>query len=122
MNINLQNQFYVVRHGKAQNNELGIISCKLETQKAHGLSQNGKEVVSQEAERYKDFDIIYASPFERTKETALIFAKASGCNVIKDKRLVEFDVGDLDTQPSQAFSSAMDAHKEVDFVFKIGIS
>lgn len=73
MKINLQNQFYVVRHGRAENNDLHIISCKLETQKSYGLSQNGRESVSEEAKKNKDFDVIYISPFRRTKETAQLF-------------------------------------------------
>ena len=122
MNIRLQNQFYVVRHGRAENNDLSIVSCKLETQKSYGLSQNGRDIVSEEAEKYKDFDIIYASPFRRTKETALLFATTSNCSTIEDERLKEFDTGDLDMEPSETFSSAMNKHKEIDYVFENGES
>jgi len=121
MNIDLQNQFYVVRHGRAENNDLKIVSCKMETQKPYGLTQEGKGVVSEEAKNYK-FDIIYTSPFTRTTETASIFAEEASCNVIPDERLAEFDTGDLDMEPSEKFSAAMDEHRETDYVFSGGES
>ncbi|MBU0578061.1 phosphoglycerate mutase family protein [Patescibacteria group bacterium] len=122
MNINLQNQFYVVRHGKAQNNELDIVSCKLKTQEEYGLTQEGKGVISNEAQQYKDFDIIFTSPFRRTQETASFFAKTSDCDVILDDRLVEFDVGDLDLKSFELYRDARRQHKENDYVYKNGES
>jgi len=122
MTIKTQNQFYVVRHGRAESNDLHIVSCKFETQKPYGLSRDGKNIVSEEAKKYKNFDIIYTSPFRRTKETAQIFADTSNCDIIEDDRLKEFDTGDLDMQSSETFSSAMSKHKEIDYVFQNGES
>lgn len=78
MNIQLQNDFYIVRHGKAKNNQLGIQSCKIDTQKEYGLTSEGKECVEKESQKYTDFDIIISSPFRRTQETAVFFAQTSG--------------------------------------------
>ena len=60
--MQVHNQFYVVRHGRAQNNEDGVVSCKLETQARYGLTLNGREMVAAEAQHHTDFDAIYASP------------------------------------------------------------
>lgn len=122
MNIDFQNQFYVVRHGRAENNDLQIISCKYETQEPYGLNQNGKETVLQEAKKNNDFTVIYTSPFRRAMETASFFSDAAQCDVIEDMRLKEFDTGTLDMQPMEAFSSAMKEHKEIDYVFENGES
>ena len=80
MNITLKNDFYIVRHGKAKNNMLGIESCKMETQIQYGLIPEGKKTVEQEAKRYCNFDLIFYSPFGRTQETAAYFVKTSKCD------------------------------------------
>lgn len=121
MSIKLQNQFYVVRHGKAKNNELGIESCKMDTQKAYGLLEEGKEVVAKAAQHYKDFDVIFSSPFRRTQETASYFAETSDCEVIIDKRLVDIDLGDLDQQTYE-ISNAATKGKDNDYVYPNGES
>ncbi len=122
MSINFKNSFYIVRHGKAKNNELGIESCKLETQKEFGLTSEGKKMISEEAQRYMDFDIIFSSPFRRTQETALIFADTSNCDVILDDRLVDMDLGDLDLKSYKISSSFTKQHPSNDFIYPNGES
>ncbi|MDA1292220.1 MAG: histidine phosphatase family protein [bacterium] len=121
MNSKLLNDFYVVRHGKAKNNDLGIESCKMDTQSKYGLLDEGKEVVAKEAQCYSDFDIIYSSPFRRTKETAAYFADTSKCEIIADERLVGIDLGDLDQQSYEVFNAAT-KDKDNDYVYPNGES
>ena len=122
MDIQFQNQFSIVRHGKAENNELQIESCKFETQKEYGLTKEGKEVVSKEVQDYNNFDFIYSSPFRRTQETASLFADTSNCEVILDDRLKEFDVGDFDLKSCDISSPFRKQHKDPDFVYPNGES
>ncbi len=122
MNIELQNSFYIIRHGKARNNELGIESCKMESQKAYGLTSEGKKVVSKESERYTDFDLIFSSPFKRTQETASFFAKTSDCDIILDKRLIDIDLGDLDLKPYEVSRAFTQQHPDNDYVYPNGES
>ncbi len=122
MSINLRNTYYVVRHGKAKNNELGIESCKIETQKEYGLIQEGKERVAREAQEYKNFDLIFSSPFRRTQETASLFAETSGCNIIVDDRLVDVDLGDLDLQSYEISSAFTKEHAGNDYEYPNGES
>ncbi|MFH1947457.1 MAG: histidine phosphatase family protein [Candidatus Magasanikbacteria bacterium] len=122
MNIELQNSFYIIRHGKAKNNELGIESCKMESQKAYSLTSEGKEVVSRESKKYTDFDIIFSSPFFRTQETAAFFAETSNCEVVLDERLVDIDLGDLDLKPYQASRAFTKEHPDNDYVYPNGES
>ncbi len=121
MKTDFRNHFYVVRHGRAKNNELGIESCKMDTQEAYGLLAEGKEIVEKEAQSYKDFDLIYSSPFRRTQETAAYFARTSQCDVILDNRLVDVDLGDLDQQPYE-ISNATTKGKDNDYVYPNGES
>jgi len=65
---------YFVRHGETQNNALGI------RQGAEGgLTERGREQALATAKRFPKYkgkpQIIIASPYERTKETAAIIAK-----------------------------------------------
>ncbi len=93
------NKIYLVRHGQSRNNVLEIESGKLETQKKYGLTDLGRAQVVSSAVKYKDFDMIYSSPFRRTLETAEIFAKYSECDVFENELLQEFDVGVYDEKP-----------------------
>jgi len=122
MNIELKNSFYIVRHGKAENNEIGIESCKMENQKSYGLTLKGKEVISKESQKYTDFDLIFSSPFRRTQETASYFAKTSSCDVILDKRLVDVDLGDLDLKPYEVSRAFTNQHPDNDYVYPNGES
>ena len=123
MNIELQNNFYIVRHGKAENNKLGIESHKIETQKAYGLTSEGKEVVSKESQKYNDFDLIYSSPFRRTQETASFFTKTSDCDLILDERLVDIDLGDdLDLKSYEISRAFVKEHPDNDYVYPNGES
>lgn len=122
MALNFQNDFYVVRHGKAKNNELGIESCKMETQEVYGLTSEGRESLAKEAEHRKDFDLIFSSPFRRTQETAAYFAETSQCKVILDDRLVDIDLGDLDLKQYELSDAVAEEHPEHDYVYPNGES
>ena len=112
MNINLRNDFYIVRHGKAKNNMLGIESCKMETQILYGLIPEGKKAVEEEAKRYTEFDLIFSSPFRRTQETAAYFEKTSRCEIFLDNRLVDIDLGDFDQSSYEASNEHLKKHPE----------
>jgi len=122
MNINLKNDFYIIRHGKAKNNMLGIESCKMETQILYGLIPEGKKAVQEEAKRYANFDLIFSSPFRRTQETAAYFVKTSQCELFLDNRLVDIDLGDFDQSSYEASNEYLKKHPEYDYVFPNGES
>ncbi|MCG4788374.1 histidine phosphatase family protein, partial [Roseburia faecis] len=48
----------------------------------------------------RDFDALYVSPLERTKQTAAILNEEAQLPVIEDKRLLEISYGDWDGQPN----------------------
>ena len=52
------------------------------------------EAVAERLQAVKTIDAIYASPLERTRETAAPIAKARGLRVVADKGLLECDFGE----------------------------
>ncbi len=87
-----RNNIFVMRHGEIESNKNNLISA--DVNKKEGLTEEGKKQVHKSAEALKDkkIDVVYISPFFRTKETAKIVAETLGLKpeqVIEDTRLVE---------------------------------
>ncbi|MFA6797573.1 MAG: class I tRNA ligase family protein [Candidatus Paceibacterota bacterium] len=99
---------YVVRHGEAESNTLGVLSSNPKTM--HHLTDSGKEqaIVAGEELKKDKIDIIYCSPFLRTKETAEIIADTIGYSkdkIVYDDRLHEIYVGVLDGKPDAEYQN-----------------
>jgi isoleucyl-tRNA synthetase len=91
------NRFRVMRHGEADSNCMNIIHSRNDTvQLRSRLTARGEEQVRASAEKLKaeGLDLIMASPFERTAETAKIVAEVTGAKIVFDDRLVELNHGD----------------------------
>ncbi|OGN27283.1 MAG: hypothetical protein A2941_00290 [Candidatus Yanofskybacteria bacterium RIFCSPLOWO2_01_FULL_49_17] len=98
LSVGPKNTYYVMRHGYTNRNEgsmtEAIVSTKLESDTYH-LTEDGKAGVQQALELLKleGIDVIYTSPFHRTKETAQIAARILHKEVITDNRLVDISEG-----------------------------
>jgi isoleucyl-tRNA synthetase len=92
------NRYFVMRHGRAQNNELNILNSD-PARELH-LTEDGKEAVKNSTQEFKEkIDLIFVSPFLRTKETAEIVRESLDLPkeaVIEDKRLSEMNFGEFD--------------------------
>ena len=92
------NKFLIVRHGESESNVNGILSSNPKT--VNHLTKDGKEQAVAAAKHLTDkIDIIYCSPFMRTKETAEIMAEHLGYpknKIIYDERLHEIFGGEFD--------------------------
>jgi len=91
-----QNRFFAIRHGRAEHNLEGILAAgEAEKKGSYRLTKDGTAQVEKSARALKKIgiDVIYASPFKRTQETAGIIAKVTGAKIINDKRLAEMDFG-----------------------------
>lgn len=93
------NTYFVMRHGGTEGNKKEIISYKDEASDA--LTQEGKEQVAKAAQELKDvsIDLIIASPFARTRETAEIVAREIGLHakdIVFDPRIKEINPGEYD--------------------------
>lgn len=86
------NTYTLVRHGQSQSNVLGTISSLKEN--GDHLTEQGKGEVEDavHAVKKRDIDLIIASPFVRTTETALIIKEKLGLSddqIVFDDRLGE---------------------------------
>ncbi len=84
-------KIYFVRHGETQWNK----ERRLQGQTNIPLNENGRQVAELSREGIKNihFDIAYASPLVRAKETAEILLKGRDIEIIEDNRLKEIAFG-----------------------------
>lgn len=90
------NSYIIMRHGQATSNVDGWLAGGTETGKfVSKLTKTGMEQVRMAGEKIKKegIDIIYASPYRRTRETADSISKITGARVVFDKRLSEINFG-----------------------------
>ena len=90
------NKYFVMRHGEADHNLLGMASSD-PNEPVH-LTEKGKEQVKSKLDELKKqgVEIIVTSPFVRTRETAQIIKESlniSDSNYFIDERLREIDIG-----------------------------
>ncbi|PIT92848.1 MAG: isoleucine--tRNA ligase [Candidatus Harrisonbacteria bacterium CG10_big_fil_rev_8_21_14_0_10_42_17] len=109
------NTFFIARHGEATSNVQGILAGGKETKKtAAVLTERGREQALHSAEHLKKehIDLIITSPFQRTRETAEIYAKATGAHVLVDERFHETDGGVLNGRPLEEYFSFASEEKK----------
>jgi probable phosphomutase (TIGR03848 family) len=84
--------FYLIRHGHNQYVEKGKLAGRLP---AVHLSERGRAQAERLAALFADIKLnaIYASPLDRTMETAEPIAMATGLKVIPNEGLLEMDYG-----------------------------
>lgn len=92
------NRYILVRHGEAENNVKNIIDHVFEKSRSN-LTLKGRTHIEKLAKKLskRKVDVIFASDFPRTKQTAEILSSALGIKkVILDRRLREADLGILE--------------------------
>ena len=96
------NTLYLVRHGEAQSNAQGVINADL-ANNHYALTDKGVADITKLGAQLatQHIDLIVASPFLRTQQTAEIIARATGATVVTDDRLKEFDMGSFEGQKAR---------------------
>jgi isoleucyl-tRNA synthetase len=94
-----KNTYHVMRHGEAEDNVKNILNSDVKVE--NHLTQHGKDRATESAEKLKKsgIDLIIASPFIRTQETAKIVKDVLGLKdeqLITDNRIREIDFGSWD--------------------------
>ncbi len=107
------NTYFVMRHGESEKNLKNIVSSD---PLSNNLTERGKAEVRQAAHTlsHTGIDIIYVSPFMRTKETAEVVASILGIphSALRfDERLRELDFGALSGKPLADFVAYRDAQE-----------
>ena len=109
-----RNRYIIMRHGESEHNVLGILSSKANN--PHHLTDAGRMVVEATADLLdkENIDVIYTSPFVRTRETAdiVVERRAFKGDVIVDDRLSEFNFGDYDGKPVEEYHRYFNALHE----------
>ncbi|MES2216570.1 MAG: class I tRNA ligase family protein, partial [Patescibacteria group bacterium] len=101
-----KNEYWVMRHGQAENNVEDLLSSDLK--KVYHLTPTGKLQAAQSAEQFKKIgiDYIFVSPLMRTQETAAVVAEKLGLKpeqVITDERLHELRFGEWEGRKASDF-------------------
>lgn len=97
---------YLVRHGEADSNALGLMSSYPEApENARHLTETGILQIRKVGQLLKEagVDIILASPLTRTQETATLISEATGAEILYDIRLRETDFGSFNGFPIEQF-------------------
>ncbi len=101
------NTFYFSRHGEAKNNLLGIESCYPEKE-IYDLTKTGLEQIKKLVKEIKQkggVDLIFSSDLLRTKHTAEIIGRELNVPVAFDKRIREYDLGELNGRPANEYNT-----------------
>ena len=104
--MKLKNKYYLIRHGRALSNEKKVISCWPENFK-NFITKEGRQQIKKATEYFKDkdIDLIFSSDLLRTKQSAEIIGKKLKIKPLYDKRLREYNVGDLNGIPTPDLKS-----------------
>ena len=109
-----RNRYIIMRHGESEHNVLGILSSKAAN--PHHLTEAGRMVVEATADLLdkESIDVIFTSPFVRTRETAdiVVERRAFKGEVVVDDRLGEFNFGDYDGRQVEEYHRYFDSLHE----------
>ncbi len=106
------NNFFLLRHGEAEHNVSSMIASGPERGKnISKLTAKGKQQTEEAGKGLvrllgkKGLDVIYTSPFYRTKQTAKIVSKLTGAKMVVEKRLAEINCGTFNWAAENKFHS-----------------
>lgn len=93
------NTYLLMRHGESESNAAGIVQTDINIK--NSLTEVGQKQVSEALQKLKDQGItkIIASPFERTRKTAIMVQKELGLSedaVIYEERILEIQVPEFE--------------------------
>lgn len=110
MENQFKNVYYLVRHGEAENNILGILNAT--ARKEYTLTERGRKQTRELGEwlRSKPIDFMITSPLARTRETAEIIRDMLDVPLSVDMRLCEPQFGPFENQSISSFLDFMQTH------------
>lgn len=100
--MELNNKYYILRHGEAMSNVKNIVSSWPE-KLINPLTAKGRRQIKEAAQRLKGkhIDSIFASDLLRAKQTAEIVGQKLKIKPKFDKKLREVGFGDLNSRPAE---------------------
>ena len=116
----LKNRYFVMRHGQAMFNAKRVAetSGRAENHLTKKGIQESKSSLARFAKKYRGVvpDMIIASPFPRTQETARIVAEHFGIapeRIIKDAAIAEIEIGIFDGKPVKEYHAYFSSYEEM---------
>lgn len=98
----MENKYFLLRHGQTKYQKENIKKIyPADSNDKLEITEEGRERIQQQAEILKDknIDLIFCSPYLRTKQTAEIVNKVLQKEIIFDERLVDVDMGEFAGKP-----------------------
>ena len=106
--MQVKNKYFLLRHGQTiyQKENRNLIYLDEENDKLE-ITEQGKEKIKQQAERLKNknIDLIFSSPYLRTRQTAKIVNKILQKEIIFDNRLVDIKMGEFAGKETLVYDS-----------------
>lgn len=102
------NTYFLMRHGESESNVKKVTSSNYEKNESYPLTFRGRAQVEKAGIRLKKeggVDLIFASDFLRTRDTAEIVASSLKAPVYFDKRLREVNTGIFDGRPYEEYEN-----------------
>jgi len=96
--IKIKNKYFLLRHGQTiyQKEKIKLLYLESDNDKLT-ITEEGKEKIKQQAEILKDknIDLIFCSPYLRTRDTAEIVNEVLQKKIIFDERLIDVKMGEF---------------------------
>lgn len=111
----VRNTYFIMRHGEAVHNIRGEINSSWPDAKKYRLTLRGRQMVEKTVEKLRKhkIDLIVASDFMRTLETAEIVRQKLGLGAVSyDSRLREVREGILDGELRTAYAKYFSSYQE----------
>jgi len=90
----MNNKYILLRHGETMYQAKGLeVFYPFPENPPISLTTKGKKMIEDVVNNFEKVDVIYASPFYRTRQSAAIAAKKFGLKVKYDKRLIDINFG-----------------------------
>ena len=109
------NSFFVVRHGQSENNVRNIVSSRVGNE--DHLTELGREQAKRAGDELsrRGIDVVIASPYVRTTETAKIIAARIGIpesDIIYDERIQEINTGEFNEKSAAEYHAYTGTYEE----------
>jgi isoleucyl-tRNA synthetase len=101
-----KNKYFLLRHGQTiyQKENRDLIYLDTENFSLE-ITEDGKKMIEKQVKilEEKNIDLIFSSPYLRTKQSAQIASKILGKEIIFDERLVDIKMGEFEGKPTSVY-------------------
>lgn len=111
-----RNKYILLRHGETMYQAKGLeVFYPFPENPPISLTAKGKKMIKDAVDSFEKVDVIYASPFYRTRQSAAIASQKFGLKVNYDERLIDINFGIYHGRP---FSDLWEAIEEKELFYK----